>query len=357
MSLNKRRRSGFPVMGAIGFFLLVALIIQVAILVYDYIIARPEIERPADNGLIALLMLAIVLILATFCTVTDIIRRKWMVDRPVEQILSATERIAAGDLSVRLTPMHPYGHYDEFDVIMENLNVMAAALGHSEILKEDFISNVSHELKTPLSVIRSYATLLGESDLSEEERQRYARTLSGACERLAGLITNILQLNKLENRELRMRSEPFDLTEALAQSVLQYEERIEQKELELTCELAPVTLCSCRDYLDLVWSNLLSNAIKFTEPGGRISVHLKREGERAVVTVTDSGCGISPEVGARIFEKFYQVESSHTGEGNGLGLALVKRVIDMLGGEITVKSELGKGSSFTVVLTGAVTDA
>ncbi len=345
MRLDKKRRSGFSIIGAIEFFVLVAVIIQIAVLVYDYIIQRTQ-----DKGLIAILILIVVLILAAVFTVVDIIRRKIMVDRPMAKILAATEQIAAGDFSVRLTPAHTYAKYDEFDVIMENLNTMATELGKSEILKTDFVSNVSHELKTPLAVIQSYAALLQEEGLDENTRQRYAKTLSDAARRLTDLITNILRLSKLENQEIKPEYEELDLTEAVAQTVLQYEELIEKKQLELCCELDEVTVCSCRSHLDIVLCNLLSNAIKFTESGGKIGVSLQQKGDTAVISISDTGCGISPEVGALIFEKFYQGDTSHAGEGNGLGLALVKKVIDLLGGEISVKSKIGKGSTFTVVL-------
>lgn len=341
------RRTSFW-FGAIVFFITVALIIQIAVLVYDFIS-----KRTSDNVQIAILMLVVVLILSAFCTLLDLIRRKVMIDRPVKRILEATERIAAGDFSVRLEPTHVYGKYDEYDVIMLNLNDVAAELGKSEILKTDFISNVSHELKTPLAIIRNYVMLLQDETLDSETRKKHCKTLSQASKRLSDLITNILKLNKLENREIQPEYETIDLTEALAQTVLQYEELIETKNLELECDLEEVKIVSSLGYLEIVWNNLLSNAIKFTEAGGKIGVRLKARHDGAEIKISDTGCGISPQVGARIFEKFYQGDTSHAQEGNGLGLALVKKVIDILGGEISVNSEAGKGSTFTVVLKGA----
>lgn len=332
--------------GALIFFVLIAAIIQIAVLIFDYIA-----ERTQNKGVIALLMLAVILILATFCTVIDIVRRKRTVQKPVERILRATEAIAAGDFSVRLETFHPYGKYDPYDLIMENLNVMAAELAKSEVLKTDFISNVSHELKTPLTVIQSYGALLQRSDLDGETRKKYAETVVAATVRLNGLITNILQLNKLENQEIQPEFCRFDLAEALAETAVQFESRIEQKGLILQCDLEEnVQIYSSKGYLDLVWSNLLSNAVKFTEKGGMVALTLKKRGDKAVVSVTDSGCGMDGETGKRIFEKFYQGDTSHAGEGNGLGLALVKKVVDILGGEICVESEKGKGSTFKVTL-------
>ena len=332
--------------GAVLFFVLIAFVIQVAVLVYDYIIQRTQ-----DKGLIALLILIVVFILSALCTVIDIIRRRFMVEKPVEKILNATECIAQGDFSVRLEISHPYGKYDQYDLIMENLNIMSAALEKSEMLKTDFISNVSHELKTPLTVIKSYATLLQREDLDKEAKEKYLSAVLQATRRLNDLITNILRLNKLEHQQLKAETESFDLTEALSEIVLGFEDSIEKKNLQLVCNFEEnVRVYSSKSYLDIVWSNLLSNAVKFTEEGGMVEVKLYKEGDKAVVCVSDTGCGISADAGARIFEKFYQGDTSHAGEGNGLGLALVKKVIDVLGGEISVVSEEGKGSTFTVKL-------
>ncbi len=340
----KRNNAWFS--GAVIFFAVIALTIQIAVLVYDYIQ-----ERTQNNGLIAVLMLIVILMLSAICTVADIIRRKLMVEKPVKKILSATEQIAKGDFSTRLEIVHPYGKYDQYDLIMDNLNVMAAELEKTENLKTDLISNVSHELKTPLTVIKSYATLLKKKDLDEDTREKYLDAVLQATGRLNDLITNILRLNKLENQEIKADLERFNLGEAVAESVLQFEELIEKKGLELVCDLQEnVYVYSSKSYLDIVWSNLLSNAVKFTDEGGRVEVKLKKEDKKAVVSVTDTGCGISAETGARIFEKFYQGDTSHASEGNGLGLALVKKVIDILGGEISVFSEEGKGSAFKVAL-------
>jgi signal transduction histidine kinase len=189
--------------------------------------------------------------------------------------------------------------------------------------------------------------------LDEETKGKYLQTIQNATERLNNLIGNVLKLNKLEHQELKEQLQTFDLTEALAQTVLAFEDSMERKHLQIQCQFENVQIYSAPSLLEIVWSNLLSNAIKFTEEGGEIFVSLRRVEDTAEIRVRDSGCGISPEVGSRIFEKFYQGDTSHFSEGNGLGLALVKKVIDILGGKISVESELGKGSTFTVVLYGA----
>ncbi len=346
MKKRKGLRGNVWITGAVMFFVLIALIIQIAVLVFDYIE-----ERTQNKGLIALLMLVVIILLAAFCTLCDILRRRLTVDKPVEKILDATERISEGDFTARLQIAHTYGKYDQYDLIMENLNAMAAELGKTEVLKTDFISNVSHELKTPLTVIKSYAKLLQKGDLSEEQRVQYAKAVENAANRLNDLITNILRLNKLENQELKPDYETFSLTDALGEAIIGFEELMEKKSLALTCDLEEdVTVYSSKSYLDIVWNNLLSNAVKFTNEGGMVEVKLKKEGNKAVVSVSDGGCGISKDTGARIFEKFYQGDNSHAQEGNGLGLALVKKVVDILGGEISVSSEIGKGTTFQVAL-------
>ena len=333
-------------MGYLIFFLTVAVTVTVALAAFVLV----NRHSGGNTPVIVITMIVVIGLLSALCTVADLIRRRIMVDRPVRKILDATERIAAGDFSVHLVATHSYERYDDYDLIMENLNIMAAELSRSEILKADFVSNVSHELKTPLTIIRNYLSLLERDNLDADSRKKYMETVREATGRLSDLITNILKLNKMENRKIAPEPEEIKLHDMLANSILQYEEIIDRKGLELCCELEEVTLHSDPGYLEIVWNNLISNAVKFTEAGGRIGVFLNREGDKVIVKVTDTGCGISPEVGARIFDKFYQGDTSHAGEGNGLGLALVKKVIDVLGGEISVESEVGRGSTFTIVL-------
>lgn len=344
MTTKNYKKSKFTLFGAISFFTLVAILMQVAILVYDYICQRTD-----NTALIAVLILILILILSSFCTFFDYIRRKIMVDKPVQQILEATERIAAGDFTTRIDIDHTHDKFNEFDVIAENINILSAELGKSEMLKNDFISNVSHEMKTPLAIIENYAKALSDPDLDPQTKEKYIATLSSASHRLSVLVTDILRLNKLQNQEIKPQITRFNLSDMLADCILAFEGRIEEKGIELNCELDDVFVSSSESLLEIVFSNLISNAIKFTDRGS-VSVSLTESEGSAVVSVTDTGCGMSREVGMRIFEKFYQGDTSHQGEGNGLGLALVKKVIDILGGEISVTSELGRGSTFTVVI-------
>ena len=186
-------------------------------------------------------------------------------------------------------------------------------------------------------------------NLDEETRQKYAKSLGQASRRLSDLITNILKLNKLENQQI-IDFQDVDVGELLREVVISYENLFEKKELNYNCEILDIKLFTSPSSLEIVFNNLLSNAIKFTEPKGEINISLKQDSNYVIFKVTDTGCGIDEETGKNIFDKFYQGDTSHSIEGNGLGLALVKQVIDKLGGEISVESELGKGSTFTVKL-------
>ena len=289
----------------------------------------------------------VVLITLLFGTI-DYLRRKAMVDRPVKKITDATEKIMQGDFSVRIEPMHGVG-VEGFNQIITAINAMAKELSGTETLRTDFIANVSHELKTPLAVMGNYATMLQRPGITEAEKNEYAKAISEAARKLAQLITNILKLNKLENQQIFPKTEEYDLGEQLCGCLLQFEDAWERKNLNIETDITQdVRIRSDGELLSLVWNNLISNAVKFTPEGGTIGVSLKTEGTKVVVTVRDTGCGMKPETGRHIFEKFYQGDTSHATQGNGLGLALVKRVVDILNGEIGVRSVYGQGSTFTV---------
>jgi signal transduction histidine kinase len=281
----------------------------------------------------------------------DGIRRKFTMERPMKSILEATDRITQGNFSTHIQPFHEVGNKNEFDVIIDNINKMAKELSGIETLRTDFIANVSHELKTPLSVMQNYSTMLQNPALTEEIRIEYAKTIALATRRLSSLITNILKLNKLENQQFFLDIKKFNLGEQLCECLLGFEDIWEKKNLEIYSDIdEDIMIKADAELLTLVWNNLFSNAMKFTNPNGSVAVSLKTDEKFAVVKVSDTGCGISPEVGQHIFEKFYQGDTSHATQGNGLGLALVKRVVDIIGGEIFVESKLGEGSTFIVKL-------
>ena len=331
------------------FFLLIAFVLTSSMVLFlNYLGQSMGIDfAQSDIQLAAMVTFGNVFMLSLVCTAVDLLRRRLTVERPVKRIIDGAQKVMDGDLSTRIAPLR--GVEPGFNVIIDYFNRMVQELSGMETLRTDFIANVSHELKTPLAVIQNYGTMLQQPNLSDEDRKDYARTVTNASQRLASLITNILKLNKLENQQIYPKKEHFDLGEQLCECLLGFENAWEAKNLEIETDMEDgVNVESDPELLSLVWNNLFSNAIKFTEEGGTIGLKLHTENGHAVVEVSDTGCGISPEVGAHIFEKFYQGDTSHATQGNGLGLALVKRVVDIIGGEISVSSELGKGSTFTV---------
>jgi signal transduction histidine kinase len=272
-------------------------------------------------------------------------------DKPVQKIADAAQKVAEGDFDVRIPPHRNDGKKDQIEVLIEDFNLMAQELTTIETLKTDFIANVSHEIKTPLSVIQSYATAIQDDGITPEERREYGNTIAEASKKLTELVTNILKMNKLESQEIFPLAEPYALDEQLRECVLNYEELWDRKGIVLVGDdINVVTVNQDRALMELVWNNLISNAIKFTGEGGAITLALKEENGCAVVQVKDTGCGMSEETAARIFDKFYQGDTSHSTEGNGLGLALVKKVITLIGGEISVESNIGEGTTITVRL-------
>jgi signal transduction histidine kinase len=338
------------------FFLLMGFTVTCCMLLFlKQMSARMGIDLTQDGiqGA-ARLTFANILLLTLLCTVIDGIRRYYTVDRPVKKITDAAEQIMQGNLDIRIEKLKTIDLENGLNIIIDDINRMAKELSGMETLRTDFIANVSHELKTPLAVMQNYGTLLQQPDLPEEQRMEYARAITEASQSLANMVSNILKLNKLENQTIYPATVTYDLGEQLCECLVGLEEVWDKKGLDIEADVAEdVYVTADPELLTLVWNNLFSNAIKFTEAGGKISLTLKSEGGKAVVQVADTGCGISPEVGKHIFEKFYQGDTSHASKGNGLGLALVKRVMDITGGDISVSSEVGKGSVFTVTLAQA----
>ena len=332
------------------FFLTIAFAVSCCMMLFLNVIAETMgLEFTAENiAAAAKITLVNVLIITTIFTWIDYIRRRMTVDRPVRIITEAAEKITKGDLSVRIKPMQGAAT-EGFNRIITAVNSMTEELSGIETLRTDFISNVSHEMKTPLAVMQNYGTLLQSPELSDEKRIEYAKGVSDASRRLADMMTNILKLNRLENQTIFPQKAVFDLGEQLCESLLQYESIWEKSDIEIETEIEDdVKVEADAELLSLVWNNLFSNAFKFTGEGGKVRVSLTTDGHYAVVSVSDTGCGMTPEVGVHIFEKFYQGDTSRATQGNGLGLALVKRVVDIMQGEIGVESAVGKGTTFTV---------
>ena len=292
-----------------------------------------------------------IILMTILFSVIDMIRRGWMVSRPVKRIREGMDKIVAGDFTTRIPYIKGENSSNEFDSIIKGLNDMTAELAGVETLRTDFISNVSHEIKTPLAVIQNYATMLQSSMLTKDEQKEYANAITVQTKKLSELVTNILKLNRLENQQIYPEKKEYNLTEQICECLLAFEYAWEKKDIEINMDVEDdVMICQDAELLSLVWNNLFSNAIKFCKENGTVSVSIKKEDGKCRVSVSDTGCGISSETGKFIFDKFYQGDTSHATQGNGLGLALVKRVIDIIGGNILVQSVVGEGTTFTVEL-------
>lgn len=333
------------------FFVLVAFVITCCMMLFLTTLSSSLDVTFTDENITmaAKLTFGNVILLSFLFSSIDAVRRKMTVDRPAKCIVEAAGKMMQGDFGVRIKRQNKFGTDDKFNEIAECFNKMAEELSSVETLRTDFIANVSHEMKTPLAVMQNYGTLLQTPNLSEEKRIEYAKGVVDGSRRMADMMTNILKLNRLENQQIYPKTNEFDLGEQLCECLLQYENVWEKNGINIDTDIAEsVSVKADAELLSLVWNNLFSNAFKFTEAGGTVSVSLTATEHHAVVQVKDSGCGMSPEVGAHIFEKFYQGDTSHSAQGNGLGLALVKRVVDILQGEIGVESAVGKGTTFTV---------
>ena len=308
-------------------------------------------ERQWSSLVQTLIPLAYWTIVAAGLTLYTRWRVQQAYERPMKELADATAKVAQGDFSVYVPPLHTMDKLDFLDVMITDFNKMVEELGSIETLKTDFFSNVSHEIKTPLAVIQNNAELLSRDGTTEEERRECTESILHATRRLSDLVMNMLKLNKLEKQVIQPVPQSYDLCAQLCACALQFEDMWDKKDIEFKADLEDRAVIQADEgLLELVWTNLLSNAMKFTPAGGTITITERSDGEKRTVCVSDTGCGMDAATQARIFDKFYQGDPSHATEGNGLGLALVQRILELSGGTITVESAPGKGSAFTVTL-------
>ena len=339
MSRSLRIYSSLIIFAILSFSLIVTGLMALSL----YYIGRPNTSL-ANPFVLVIWIYGVSVVIST--AITFFVGR-WILS-PILKISSASALIAKGNFDIHLDED---SKIEEVQITFQNFNNMVRELGAIETLRNDFIANVSHEFKTPLNAIEGYATLLQDPELSDAERREYIDKILFSTGRLSTLTGNILLLSKVENQSIPNEKFPYQLDEQLRQCLVMLEPKWGEKDLELDVELDEVCINGCESLLMQVWTNLIGNAIKFSPAGSRISIRLSddRNGS-ATVLVRDEGIGMSRETMLHIFVKFYQGDTSRRSEGNGLGLALVKKIVDLCGGTISVTSAEGEGSTFRVTL-------
>lgn len=267
--------------------------------------------------------------------------------KPVKKLMEATDKVSQGDFSIRLKEDNVPPDIRDMNV---SFNKMAKELGSIETLTNDFIVNVSHEFKTPIAAIEGYATLLQDSTLSDEERIEYTKIILDSSRQLSSLSGNILKLSKLETQEIIPDKKYFSLDEQLRQALLFLESQWSKKNIDIDMDLKTTTYYGSEDLLMQVWLNIFGNAIKFTPENGLIVTRLKNTPKGICVSISDNGIGMSEDVKDKIFDKFYQGDKSRNFQGNGLGLTLVKKILDLCKCEINVTSKINEGTTFNIYL-------
>ncbi len=334
------RRTAFLV-----FFVLCMLVVLFLFLVF--LLMRTsifDIQIISDNTALMVICVILFLLIVSQGVAVFWSRR---ITKPVKSISAVIEEVAKGNFDVQIDTLQ---FHDEIRELGENLNKMILELRSIEVMRADFVSNVSHEFRAPLSAIQGYVTLLSNPALSESQRKEYFSMLAESTRDLSGLVDSVLKLSRLESQNIAPKSEPFRLDEQLRRVVLLFESQWAQKEINLELDLPEYTYTGNAELLHQIWTNLFGNAVKYTPPHGKISVRLLPNEKGATVEIADTGIGMCEEVKAHIFEKFYQGDSSHCAVGNGLGLALVKTACQLTGSTVSVDSTVGAGSTFTVTL-------
>ncbi|MHC5216627.1 HAMP domain-containing sensor histidine kinase [Enterococcus sp. LJL128] len=342
--MNRNRRSMY-----VHFSLVIALILLVSaiisgiflVILMHFGIVESLFGYPLIRLIITLLSCTVIgTLIATFFSKRIL--------RPLNKVVEGTRQIADGNFDIQIDPT---GMNNDLEDLIQNFNLMARELQNVELVHKSFINDFSHEMKTPLVSINGFAKQLQNPALTEAERTKYLQIITEETARLSTLSANILLLSKVENQEsITLKKIRYSLDEQLRHALILLQKEWEAKNLTMSLNLNPVLIYGDSDLLIQVWLNILSNAIRFTDNEGTIQINCYRLGNEVKVNIKDSGAGMSDKVRRRIFNKFYQGDSSHQSHGNGLGLAIAKRIITLHDGKIIVKSKLGEGSTFIIIL-------
>lgn len=304
---------------------------------------------------ILLFGLCLIICCVTVClTGISLFIRTKSITRPITRVSDATVQIAKGDFKIRIPHITEkrkgYTYENELDELVENLNKMASELEGMDYMRKDFMSNVSHEVKTPVAAITGFSEILLDGNLTEEDQREYLTLVHQESLRLSDLCENMLRMSRLDHQEIIAVNDEIRLDEQIRKCVILLSEKWQMKNIEFVLDLPAVIIVSKKNLLMQVWMNLIDNAMKYSENNSKIEIELSGNESEISVSIRDHGIGISPEKQSKIFERFYQCEESHKKQGSGLGLSIVKRILELLSGTIRYESRCGEGTKVTVVL-------
>ena len=348
---NQKKNQHFGLLLMFVLVVFLALLINTTVtLVAVYLLERNEVFSiigvPADQmGRLTLLYAAFSVPVGILVTV---IATKFPL-KPIRNLIDSMDRLASGDFKTRVNVGPIMKRYPSFVVVSESFNKMAEQLENTEMLRSDFINNFSHEFKTPIVSIAGFAKLLRRGNLPPEEQQEYLKIIEEESMRLSYMATNVLNLTKVENQTILSDISEYNLSEQIRSCILLLENKWGKKDLELQLEFGEHTIRANEEQLKQVWINLLDNAIKFAPEGHTVQVSITEQGNKLTVSVRNTGSEIAPEHQKKIFHKFYQADESHSTQGNGVGLAIVKRITELHGGQVRVSSAKDV-TTFTVEL-------
>lgn len=268
------------------------------------------------------------------------------ISKPIIRISHAAKEVANGNFLIKVD----HNSKDEIGTLAQNFNLMVSELNTMEYLRKDFMSNVSHEFKTPIASIQGFAEMLQNKDLSEQDFQQYVKIIIEEASRLSYLSSNMLRLSRLDNHFIPDELTFFSLDEQIRKTIVLLEEKWSKKNLDFSIDLEEISFYGDEALIQQIWLNLIENAIKFSDESGLISIRTEKKAKEIIVEIKDYGVGIAEDSKERIYEKFYQSDLSHSKEGNGLGLAIVKRIVEICHGTIDVKSKLDVGTTFIIRL-------
>jgi len=347
MKIKKKSPINLLVVLSISVFFILILTMIVAAAVVFLLMGVGMLKDISELSLLKSFILLVIISTIMGTILTTLIGNALL--NPFRVLNVAMKKLAGGDFSVRIDLSNRFASY-EFDELTASFNLMAQQLGSVEMLRSDFVNNFSHEFKTPIVSLRGFAKILKNNKLTNSERIEYLDIIINEADRLAALSQNVLSLSKIENQTIITDNVEYNLTEQIRCAILMLENKWSNKHIDLDINLQEISYNGNEELLNMVWTNLIDNAIKFSHDQGKIVIHLNENDDDVIFEIKDEGIGMNPETQKNMFDKFYQGDTSHFIEGNGIGMTIVNKIIELYKGEIFIDSKLDEGTLIIVSL-------